>query len=73
MTVIPDCDFFIYYIDLPPTVRGVVTPNPDSTYSIFINSNLSDEKKRSAYIHEVKHILRDDFYNGQPLQIIEGL
>lgn len=73
MTLLEDCDYFIYYLPLPLSVRGIVTPNSDTTFSIFINSRLSDAEKRKAFRHELRHIERDDFYNGQPLQQIEGL
>lgn len=71
--ILANADFFVYYADFPPTVRGVVTPNDDGTFSIFLNSRLSDSQKLLTYLHEVHHIENDDFYNGQPLQIIEGL
>ena len=71
--ILANADYFVYYEDFPPTVRGVVTPNDDGTFSIFLNSRLSDSQKLLTYLHEVRHIENDDFYNGKPLQIIEGV
>ena len=71
--ILPDADYFVYYAPFPLSVRGVVTPNDDGTFSIFINSRLNDLEKRKAYRHEVHHIENDDFYNGRPLQLIEGI
>ena len=72
MTYLPDADYFVYLIELPMSIRGVVTPNDDGTYSIFINSRLSDAWKLIVYAHEVKHIQRDDFYNEFPIEKVEG-
>jgi len=71
--ILANADYFVYYADFPPTVRGVVTPNDDGTFSIFLNSRLSDSQKFLTYLHEVRHIENDDFYNGLSLQQIEGL
>ena len=73
MTLLSECDYFVYFESLPLPVRGVVTPNDDGTFSIYINSRLSEAKQREAFRHELGHIERDDFYNGEPLQKIEGL
>lgn len=66
-------DYFVYYEDLPRTVRGVVTPNDDATFSVYINKKLDEASQRKALAHEVHHIENDDFYNGRPLYEIEGL
>ena len=71
MTYIPDCDYVVREVALPYGVNGVVTPNDDTTFSIYINSRLSEDQKRKALDHEVKHIENDDFYNGLPIEEIE--
>lgn len=71
MTYLPDVDYFVYYEKFPPSIRGLVTPNDDGTFSIFINSSMPDSWRLETYAHEVKHIQNDDFYNDVPLSKIE--
>ncbi len=73
MRYLANADYFVYYEKFPPSVRGLVTPNEDGTFSVFINENLSDFDKLLTYIHEVKHIQNDDFYSGKPVEEIEHL
>lgn len=42
-------------------VPGSVYHNPDDTYTIFIDANLSDEKQRKVFLHEMQHIQENDF------------
>lgn len=53
-------DIFIYYIDLG-SVRATSTLNEDGSYSIFLNARLSREQQITEYMHELRHILSDDF------------
>ncbi len=53
-------DIFIHYIDLG-SVRATSTHNEDGSYSIFLNSRLSREQQITEYMHELRHILSDDF------------
>lgn len=52
-------------------VKGASTVNEDGSYTIFIRAQLSCEERRKSYLHELKHILRDDFY-GSDVQQIEA-
>ena len=72
MTYIPECDFIVRTIILPPGVGGFVTPNDDGTFSIYINANNPEEKQLRSYRHELHHILNDDFYNDLPIEIVEA-
>lgn len=73
MTYLLDADYFVYYEKFPPSIRGLVTTNDDGTFSIFLNSQISDTWQLMTYVHEVQHIQRDDFYNGRPIEEVEGL
>lgn len=68
-----NCDYFIYYEKLPWSVHGMVTPNDDDTYSIFINNRLTDALQLAAFVHEIRHIQMDDLYNSKPLKDVEYL
>ena len=51
----------VHLIKLPDNVRSCVTHNEDDSYSIFIDDRLSCVQQMTAFIHEMKHILRGDF------------
>ena len=64
-------DYFVRYMKLPPKIWAFITPNDDGTYSIYLDPRRSREQQIEDYIHELKHILDDDFYNGLPIYICE--
>lgn len=49
----------VIFMKLP--VNAATTLNDDGSYSIFINIQLSDEKRIESYLHELKHIRNKDF------------
>lgn len=64
-------EVFCYYVDMPYTVRGLSVINPDGSLTIYINTKLNREQQLKAYIHEIKHLKNDDFYNTANIQEIE--
>ena len=68
---IENCDYFIRYMKLPPKVWAFIMPNDDGTFSIYLDPRRSREQQIEDYLHELKHILDDDFYNGLPIYICE--
>lgn len=66
-------DVFVRLISLPPTVKGVTAPNPDGTYSVYINSYLSFELQQKTLKHELYHIEHDHLYNNDPVATAERL
>lgn len=58
-------------VDLPPRVKGLTHPNPDGTYTVFLNARLSIETQRQTYRHELRHIRQGDFSGGD-VQLIEA-
>lgn len=42
-------------------VPGSVWHNADGSYTIFIDSKLCKERQQQVYLHELGHILGDDF------------
>lgn len=71
--IIPDVDYFVYYEMFPWSIRGIVTPNDDGTYSIFLNSRYPLSVLKKTFQHEVHHIESDDFYNGKSIEEVENL
>ena len=68
---IENCDYFVRYMKLPPKIWAFIMPNDDGTFSIYLDPRRSREQQIEDYIHELKHILDDDFYNGLPIYICE--
>ena len=70
---IEGADYFIRYMELPPKIYAFVHPNEDGTYVIVLDPRRDRLTQIDDYIHELWHIIHDDFYNGEPLQKVEGL
>lgn len=71
--IVENADYFVRVVDLPPSIGGMVTPNDDGTFSVYINARKSCEKQKKSLAHEVKHITNEDFYGGKSVEEIEGL
>lgn len=52
-------------------VPGSVCHNKDDSYSIFINANLCYEKQREVFMHELRHVLCNDFEKDD-VQMLES-
>lgn len=65
-------DYFIYYRELPPGIFACVATNPDGTYSVYLDPRRSYDQLRADFDHEMRHIIRGDFYNGLPIQRVEA-
>lgn len=73
MTYLEGVDYFVRVVDLPSGVNGMISPNVDGTFNIYLSSNNDPEKQIDSYFHELAHIENDDFNNGKPLREIENL
>ena len=74
MTLIEGADYFIHIVQFPKGFRcdGLVTPNDDGTFSVYLDANKTKERQRMACDHELTHIKNDDFYNGKPIEAVES-
>lgn len=63
----------IIITQLEPDVDATTTPNEDGTYTIALNSNLSEFKAKKAILHEVFHIKNDDFSEHQHASLLERM
>lgn len=59
----------VVYADLPPKVKAF-TVCQDGYYTIVLNQNLSKAQNQISYLHELDHIIKDDF-NKEDIQKIE--
>ena len=51
-------------------IPGCVRHNSDDSYTIFIDALLNHERQREVFLHEMRHILGDDFSESD-VQMIE--
>ena len=61
---------YTHLLPLPMRVKGYTVLMED-TYTIVINSNLSDQARLEAYRHEIDHIRKDDFHRNDSVNDIE--
>lgn len=60
-------------IKLPLSVSGISCVDENGEPMIYLNDRLSFEQQRKTYAHEMGHIKRDDFHNGLPIEVVEGV
>ena len=70
MTLPEDC--VVRLIDLPPDVGGFITESPDGYRNIYINARYSDDGRREALRHELRHADADDLHSSEPVAVIEA-
>ena len=56
---------------LPETVHGVLQQTEKDTYTIFINSDQTDDERAAAFLHECLHIYHNDFASQESADSIE--
>jgi hypothetical protein len=69
--MLTDGDYHVYMIPFPGDIKAAVRIDAEGYASIYINDYLSPEAKKKAFLHEIRHIERDDCYNSLPISIIE--
>lgn len=69
--MLTDGDYHVYMIPFPGDIKAAVRIDAEGYASIYINEYLSPEAKKKAFLHEIRHIERDDFNNSLPINIIE--
>lgn len=48
-------DVYVYFVQLPPGVREMVTPCADG-YTVYIDECLDQNTRKTAYLHAIEHI-----------------
>ena len=66
-------EYQIRQLDLPYTIKAMVSMGEDGFYNVYVNSRLSQEEQFRAAAHELAHIARDDFYSSKDIRAVEGL
>lgn len=56
-----------------PNTKAVVTENEDGSYSIVVSKSLSREQAQKEIMHELGHIVSDDFSKDVQANLIEEM
>lgn len=59
MEMTPDVN--VHFMDMPATIPAFVKSNSDGSYSVILNSRLTQERLLEAYQHELHHITCGDY------------
>jgi hypothetical protein len=54
-------DIFIRLTQFPDRVKAMTVVDENSDYNIYINSTLSQDEMKKAYLHELQHIEKKHF------------
>lgn len=65
-------EYRVYMMPFPGDIMGAVRVDAEGFPSIYINDALSPEAKKRAFLHELKHIERDDFFNNMTIEEVES-
>ena len=65
-------DYTVVYKNLPYKVNAFTMYNAaDNYYTIVLNSRISYQSAKKAFLHEMKHITQGDFYSQKDVGEIE--
>lgn len=65
-------EYRVIMLDLPTTVKGYVLQTFDGYSTIVLNSRLNIWQNRASFLHEMEHIIRDDFHSMESATAIEA-
>ena len=65
-------EYTIRLIDLPEYSKGFVVYDEDNHANVYINARYNHEQQHDTADHELAHILNDDFFNDDPIELIEA-
>ena len=65
-------DYFVRIVKLPKGIKAMIVPNDDGTFSMYLDSRRTREQWIDDWTHEIWHLIRNDFYNGNPIWVVEA-
>ena len=65
-------DVFIRLTQLPGRVKAMTVVDENSDYNIYVNSTLSQDEMKKAYLHEIQHIEKKHFDQDISVAKAEG-
>ncbi len=66
-------EIIVRIIDMPTSVRGYTSLDPNGDYNIYINGRMSYSQQILTYNHERRHIARDDFSDKKSILEAEAM
>lgn len=66
-----DDGFRVYLVKLPGDIKGAVRIDEEGFASIYINDDLSPKAKKAVFLHEIRHIKRNDHTNISNIREVE--
>ncbi len=65
-------DIFIRLTQLPNRVKAMTVMDENADYNIYLNSALSQDEMKKAYLHELQHIEKKHFDHDISVAKAEG-
>lgn len=59
-------------VDLPYSIPGIASVDENGEPMVYLNARLTEAQHRRTFEHELRHIQRDDFFNGLSIYQAEG-
>lgn len=70
--MLTDGDYCVRMIGLPGDIGGATRLSEGDYANVYINDQLSPQAKRRVFLHEIRHIERNDFFNGLSIEEVEA-
>lgn len=64
-------EYRVYIMPFPGDIKAAVRFDKEGFPNIYINDKLSPAARKRAFMHELRHILRDDINNSLPIEEVE--
>lgn len=52
---------------MPRNINAVTVIDSEGDNNIYINARLSEEAKKKAFLHELRHVQKNHFYIDKPV------
>ena len=71
--LIEGADYFVRLVPFPADakIHGMVLLNDDGTFSVYLDSKASSERRKRTMRHEYNHMALDDMYGDKSVLSIE--
>lgn len=66
-------ELFFREVPMPGGCRGFVVEDEEGDFNIYINKDLSDERKQKTAAHELEHIRRGDLSSDLAAHALEKI
>ena len=63
----------IVQLAISSDIEGFTKINDDGSYTVIINRNLCERKKKAVLYHELSHIFGDDFNRFEHASVLERM